>query len=138
MLFRTVKRRANNGWESCAFEDLKVGDHFELFEPSGESTKGIWVAVSPPYREEDWLVNWGIQCEPEKIQKIQKTMSRSEKVPGKPHLYLDRGFWELSHFKDEPHKSSEWYHNYRSSYITTQRFQAKLNKRIYGYGRGTT
>ena len=67
MLFRTVKRRNGTEWEDCAFEELEVSDHFELFEPTGESTKGVWVAMSNPYRETP-EGNWGIQCEPEKVK----------------------------------------------------------------------
>ena len=70
---RIVEVHRGNGWQRCAFEDLRKGDVFRLFEPDGERVRDgssdAWIATSDPKKvfDRSWLLRgkwtWGIESE---------------------------------------------------------------------------
>jgi hypothetical protein len=54
------RKRVDKEWVDIKFKDLKIGDNFRMFEPSGEPVDGGRVdkVISGPYLNEDgiWTV----------------------------------------------------------------------------------
>lgn len=72
MLYRTVIiKQPDNGWWETKFEDLKVGDHFQMREPTGElvmfhETKqpGTWIVEECHFDHDPP----GVKCTPVEIE----------------------------------------------------------------------
>ncbi len=65
--FRTTMRKTETGYEACAFEDLKEGEWFKLYEPDGQClgeyrVKSSPVPVSPPTGNYSLIVDQRREC----------------------------------------------------------------------------
>lgn len=65
---RKVETYKNGEWAELEFMDLKEGDLFRMFEPTGERVEGLdyfagtneWVCTTGPYLRDDGV--WTVNC----------------------------------------------------------------------------
>ena len=89
---RIVEVHRGDGWQRCAFEDLRKGDFFRLYEPDGERVRDgasdTWIATTDPkkvwehpaVKRGKWT--WGIESE--SVPKIKASWFLSPLGDGQP------------------------------------------------------
>lgn len=63
--YRTIIRKVGDSWKVCAFEQLKKGDFFKLFEPDDTIKmydNECYVVLSDPIQIEP-EGNWSVECD---------------------------------------------------------------------------